>query len=109
MPCDRGKCLAARMDDYLSKPTRIDDLSVALGRSARPPPRVRLKWRRFEISRPKPSYSPLIEALKRGISRAGTVGRKMICDARPMFVFSKVSINSLSLGSSFRIWSHIVV
>jgi two-component system sensor histidine kinase/response regulator len=33
MEGDREKCLAAGMDDYLSKPTRIDDLSVALGRS----------------------------------------------------------------------------
>ena len=33
MEGDREKCLAAGMDDYLSKPTRIDDLSIALGRS----------------------------------------------------------------------------
>jgi two-component system, sensor histidine kinase and response regulator len=33
MEGDREKCLAAGMDDYLSKPTRIDDLSGALARS----------------------------------------------------------------------------
>jgi two-component system, sensor histidine kinase and response regulator len=33
MEGDREKCLAAGMDDYLSKPIRIDDLSGALARS----------------------------------------------------------------------------
>ena len=33
MEGDRQKCLASGMDDYLSKPTRIDGLSAALGRS----------------------------------------------------------------------------
>jgi hypothetical protein len=64
---------------------------------------------RFEISPTEGSYSPLIEALKRGTSRTGTVGRKPVWDARPMFAASKASIIGLSLGSSFRIWSHIVV
>jgi CheY-like chemotaxis protein len=33
MEGDREKCLAAGIDDCLSKPTRIDDLPIALGRS----------------------------------------------------------------------------
>jgi CheY-like chemotaxis protein len=33
MDGDREKCLAAGMDEYLSKPTCIDDLSAALARS----------------------------------------------------------------------------
>jgi CheY-like chemotaxis protein len=33
MEGDREKCFAAGMDDYLSKPTRINSLSAALARS----------------------------------------------------------------------------
>jgi hypothetical protein len=61
------------------------------------------------VPSPDGPYSPRCEALKRGMSRAGTVGRKAICDARPRFALSKASIVGLSRGSNFRIRSHIVV
>ena len=32
MPEDRERCLAAGMDDYISKPVRMDDLRSALER-----------------------------------------------------------------------------
>lgn len=37
MQGDREKCLAAGMDDYISKPIRIEDLQAALMRWGRPP------------------------------------------------------------------------
>jgi PAS domain S-box-containing protein len=39
MQGDRERCLAAGMDDYISKPVRIDDIKAALERSG--PPRAR--------------------------------------------------------------------
>jgi two-component system sensor histidine kinase/response regulator len=44
MEGDREKCLAAGMDDYLSKPTRIDDLSSALARVRKVAPRDGDQW-----------------------------------------------------------------
>ena len=55
---DREKCLAARMEDYLSKPTRIDDLSAALARVREvAPEKRRPKWVQLNIdSAENPSF-----------------------------------------------------
>ena len=38
MPADRERCLAAGIDEYVTKPVALDDLAASLGRALRVPP-----------------------------------------------------------------------
>ena len=38
MSGDRERCLAAGMDEYVTKPVALDDLAASLGRALRVPP-----------------------------------------------------------------------
>lgn len=87
MASDRQKCLDAGMDDYLSKPFRMEDLRAAIERSPRrtkggmgsPPGKGAPVFR-------APQEMPVIDAAKIGELRSSRAGSQLLAELIDLFL-----------------------
>ncbi|MCY1064066.1 response regulator [Nannocystis sp. RBIL2] len=70
MDSDREACLAAGMDDYVSKPIQIRELRAALERSRRP----------IEVPPPPPQLDPSLVSTPTELEREATAGYRQLRD-----------------------------